>query len=313
MSSLKQTLLALCCVTSLGVAGVGCYRPSIADGGFLCGPADACPEGFSCLEQHCKLVTRDAGRVSDAGRDASNRDVGAGDTHLDGNTCMGRVASDGCNSDPSLACDPVCQTGCCANQKCTALNRATKAPTADLGCVMNNPVRGFNELCDISGAGTPQRSDNCGPGLIGIAGNNGAYCLKLCRGDADCDAGSRCEQRSIDAGGAVMASVCGLPKAGCDPFPDSASSGCPANRVCYLVAESEQAGDTTVCEISSGDRHNTSCKFSRECLVGYTCPTTGPGAGICRPVCSHDPAKAMQLCPGATMCQRTGKLYDYCY
>jgi hypothetical protein len=176
--------------------------------------------------------------------------------------------------------------------------------------VPNNPVRAFDAQCDVTGAGTPQRTDDCLPGLIGISGNSGAYCLKLCRTDKDCSGGVHCEQRVIDSNGTFMASVCGLPSTKCDPTSDT-NSGCPPNRVCYLVTPDATAGDTTICEITSGDRRNTSCQYARECLAKFTCADVGPGAGTCLPVCSNAATKAQ--CPTATTCQDFGQQYDYCY
>jgi hypothetical protein len=264
----------------------GCYRPDIADYGFSCGANGACPDGYSCtVGGLCHKIGVDAAPPA----------------------CTPSAAVQGCTPDPSLPCDPVCQSGCCSDQKCTALNTGKNPPTAALGCVANNPVRDFNAQCDVTGAGTPQRTDDCLPGLIGISGNSGAYCLKLCRTDKDCSGGVHCEKRVIDSDGTFVASVCGLPSTACDPTSDT-NSGCAPNRVCYLVTPNA-AGDTTICEIASGDHRNVSCQYSRECLAKYTCADVGPGAGTCLPVCSN----ASRQCPTATTCQDFGQQYDYCY
>ena len=177
----------------------------------------------------------------------------------------------------------------------------------------NNPLREFNTLCDVTEAGTPNRTDDCVPGLIGIVGNVGSYCLHLCRTENDCAPGLHCEQRLIEGdNGHFAAFVCGLPSnpTPCDPLSDT-NSGCPANRPCYLVTPNAAAGDTTICEISSGGKHNVSCQYSRECLPKYTCADVGPGAGVCLPVCAN--AASTTQCPTATTCQNFGKEYDYCY
>ena len=295
-------ILLLRALTFFGATVVvsGCYRPAIADYGYRCGDSGACPDGFSCTFGLCHKI---------GAADASRPDLGA-----DRPACTPLAGVSGCKPDPSLPCDPVCQTGCCSDQKCTALNTGTKPPTATLGCVPNNPLRRLYALCDVTAAGTPNRTDDCIPGLIGISGNSGSYCLSLCRTDNDCSPGIHCEQRLIEsAGGSAehfVASVCGLPSTPCDPTSDT-NSGCPPNRPCYLVTPNAAAGDTTICEISSSDGRNVSCQYSRECLPKYTCADVGPGAGVCLPVCAH--AASTAQCPTATTCQNFGKEYDYCY
>lgn len=287
----------------------GCYKPSIKDGGLACGVGDSCPEGFSCALRRCFRAVQDAAPAEvriDAAMESRPPDAGN-----DAVACTPQAGIPGCAAQADLACDPVCQTKCCPGQKCTAVNGGT-APggAADLGCrTLQAPPRLLGETCDPSDAGTPERSDNCAAGLICIDGNNGASCFKLCRGDTDCAAGTRCEERPIEtAAGSHVASVCGLPPTPCDPTLNPLS-GCPSPRVCYLVTSDRANGDTTICEITSGEKRNLSCRYSRECLTGYTCAASGPGAGYCRPAC----ARMLPLCPAGTTCQGFGRTYDYCY
>ena len=96
-----------------------------------------------------------------------------------------------------------------------------------------------------------------------------------------------------------------LPATDCTPNP---SSGCPAQRVCYLV-DTNPAGDRTICDISAGQgKQNMSCRYARDCFPGYTCATTGPGVGRCWPVCTLPGGS----CPGVLTCQDVGKAYGYC-
>jgi hypothetical protein len=208
-----------------------------------------------------------------------------------------------------LACDPVCQTGCCQDQKCSALNASDNGTTATLGCSPAAPTRALGETCDPSNAGTPMRSDNCQRGLACVDGDMGAICLKLCRGDGDCTDGARCEQRKLDSQGTVMASVCGLPATSCTPTMGAANPGCPGKQVCYLVETDAAEGDRTICEISAGQgKQMTSCTYARDCFPGLTCATTGAGAGRCWPVCTLPGGS----CPGVLTCQPVGKTYGYC-
>lgn len=273
-------------------AASGCFKPSIADGGYLCGIGDSCPEGFSCFSNRCYRSAPDAAPV-----DQGNPD-----------TCVPRQALAGCTLQSELICDPVCQTGCCTNQKCTALNTGTGGIAA-LGCSPLTSVHLLGEPCDATNAGTPQRSDNCLAGLVCIDGNVGGTCLKLCRVDADCDTGTTCERRRVESSQPLFASVCGLPNTICNPT-GTATLGCPANRVCYLEGTSA-SGDRTVCDISSGGGLiNSSCTYSRDCIPGATCPKVGPGVSRCEVVCAHNGAPAN--CPSGTSCQMFGSTYDYC-
>jgi hypothetical protein len=315
-------LLLLCGVP----AASGCYNPSIyngLDGGFICGLLGACPEGFSCVSNHCHRAGGDGGTPSVDMKPDTPIDtfvdmvsvVPDGSIGPEVPACTPRTGITGCTPDSTPGCDPVCQTGCCTTEKCTTLN-AGMEPNAvgQLGCIPNVPARALGETCDHTSAGTVKRSDNCSPGLICVDGNSASVCLKLCRTDADCGVGtnSKCETRPIEVPtGSFKAKVCGLPPTPCDPTL-GLGSGCPPARVCYLVTSDKAAGDTTICEFTSGEIRNMACTYSRECLAGSTCATAGMGAGYCRPVCSHA-ATPPNICPGISMCQTDGKVFDHCY
>ena len=230
---------------------------------------------------------------------------------MDAPETVPRQATAGCTPQMGLACDPVCQTGCCTNQKCTAVNRgATGSDVAALDCSQGVWLRGEGETCDVANAGTDLRTDNCLPGLLCVAGDAEKLCMRLCRSDADCG-GTTCGSRQIERPGVYQASVCGLPSTTCNPSGGAAVSGCPIGQTCYLVRST--APDRTVCDISSGEGSNgTSCKSPFDCLPGWTCPQAGAGAGRCRPVCSHEGASATAGCPIGLTCQNSGATYDLC-
>ena len=309
-------LLLLCGIPVVS----GCYNPSIydgLDGGFICGQRGACPEGFSCVLNHCRRASGDGGTSSvdmkpdtpiDTLADMPTDVPDASEVPI----CTQRTAIAGCTPEAG-ACDPVCQTGCCTTEKCTTLNAGIEpSAVGQLGCIPNIPARALGETCDHLNVGTVKRSDNCAPGLICVDGNSASVCLKLCRADTDCGVGTnnKCEKRPIEVPpGSFKAKVCGLPPTPCDPTLGQ-GSGCPPARVCYLVTPDKTAGDTTVCEFTSGEsRPSTACTYSRECFQGSTCAPVG--AGYCRPVCSHA-ATPPNVCPGITMCQTNGKVFDYC-
>ena len=310
---------------ALSWIAVGCYRPSITDGGLMCAAVSpACPDGYTCLAGRChrpsqgdaagapdtggdRMVSPDASSDADGGgaKDASADRAGdAADA-----ACVQRQAPAGCTPKAGLACDPVCQTGCCTSEKCTALNTGAEGSTrASLGCFALDAKRNLGETCDVLNAGTPARSDNCLAGLLCVSGDADAICLQLCRDDADCSGGARCEMRLVEPRSAYTAGVCGLPDTTCTPTTP-ATVGCPKGRTCYLVSPDKNAGDRTVCDITSGAKTNASCTYPFECLPGWTCPATGAGAGRCHPVCVHGAAAA---CPANLTCQADGRDYDLC-
>jgi hypothetical protein len=281
---------------------VGCFKPAILDGGFRCGPADACPDGMICVADRC--YERGSGKIpTDAATDTND---GGPDSDA---MCERRTTPpSGCTVQTDLACDPVCQTGCCPDEKCTALNVTPGRTAITLGCSPATPSRKLEETCDASNAGTPMRSDNCEAGLVCVRGDVGAICLKLCRNsDGDCSDGTRCESRKLDAEGTALVSVCGLSPTPCSP--SGSTSGCPGQRICYLQDINATDGDRTICDISAGEGGQmASCRYARDCYPGSTCATTGSGVGRCWPTCTA----AVATCPGVTHCKNVGKTYGYC-
>jgi hypothetical protein len=269
-----------------------CYNPSFKDGLLCSVPEGLCPDGFSCDMTSGRCLRPDAAV-----------DTGADDVNL----CPNLTPVSGCTIQADLACDPVCRTGCCGQEKCTALNQPESAggAAAKLGCSSLTAERILGDPCVVNGGQTPRRSDNCEAGLVCINANT-PQCLKLCRSAADCPTDTKCETRFIDPSGSYKAKVCGLPNTGCDPVGDDLV--CPPKQVCYLV-KSTATGDTTICDIAFGAATTGACIDSRDCRPGYTCPTGGPGASNCWPVCD----RTAPMCPLGSNCQTTGKRYDYCY
>ena len=316
--SLLVAALAAACASA-------CYRPSISEGGLACASKTPyCPDGFSCISGHCFSMTDAlAEKATDAGADHKDASADAAEVTLppdaapdgtgdaDGNACVPRQAPSGCVPRSDLDCDPVCQTGCCTSEKCTALNTAASGSSvAALACEKGQWLRDVGETCDVLNAGTAKRTDNCLPGLLCVEGNADAICMKLCRGDADCAAGVSCESRRIEPTSAYSTTVCGLPAATCNPL-SGAVSQCQGARTCYLITGAG-AADRTVCDISSGDSTNgASCKLPSDCLPGWTCPLSGDGASRCQPVCSHD-STPPNACPRGLTCRTGSGTYDIC-
>lgn len=160
-------------------------------------------------------------------------------------------------------------------------------------------VRFVGQPCDPSNVGTSARTDNCAGGLVCVDGNAGSTCFKRCASNVDCG-DAVCEQRQVDVTTGASQLVCGPSASPCDPV---ARTGCSTGETCYLSSA------RTVCETTSGDGQQTSCIYSRECLPGYTCATSGPGAGRCFPVC----AVVGGACPGVLSCQAASGSYSYCF
>jgi hypothetical protein len=264
------------------LVGLGCYRPTIQDGGFKCN-ADGklCPDGFEC--DPADMVCRRPGNLGGA-RDASDGPADAGaDAGLDPDAmCFQPVP--GCTAATGI-CDPFCQTGCACGEKCLS--------GADGGLLCNRPLAGAlkkaGDACDISAPGTRSQSDNCGPGLVCVDDSCNGRCYRYCRSDGDCP-DSTCTR---SAGGAK---VCDVPTVACDPVGRGATTSCASSaQGCYLAdvgggADAGGGSDRTLCDCPFGAApEGGTCVSTRDCLPGLVCVAAGDAGGSqCQPVCALD-------------------------
>src|SRR5216117_379114 len=157
----------------VGAGGIGCYQPNISDGKLLCGPKDACPSGYSCMEMHCwhdgtVLPPPDGGEPVDMTTMEMDSEVVdmtippvdmIVDTPPMEMACLLPTVA-GCTPAAGLPCDPVCQSGCTCNQKCTGSSAGAATCLAILG------PKQPGDPCTISGYGSPGQDDDCAPGSI---------------------------------------------------------------------------------------------------------------------------------------------------
>lgn len=306
LGSAREILASgLVCITLCVCAG--CYQPNVKSGQLACadGGTGLCPSGFTCVQGRCE--------GPGARKDGGPRDSTA--PNSDAPLCRRVPSLPGCTAQttPSLACDPVCQTNCGCNQKCSSSTEGVIGCfPVDLPLALKKPL----ESCTVSDLNTKTQSDNCVPGSFCLDpagyGTLGTYCFPLCRTAADCPGGLACSPRRVGVGGSpVIVLVCDLPDSDCDPtMKTGVSTGCTNDRPrCYLIAPDSNGNGRSVCEYATGDKgRDNDCGVPRDCFAGLTCPTADR-ITRCLEVC--DPAAAGS-CTAPTMCRPYGKKYGYC-
>jgi hypothetical protein len=279
---------------TLAVFELGCFKPSIKDGGFLCATTGVkCPEGFSCnpANNRCWLYASDGGPVERP--DGPTTDVGPDvppDVPPTCTTFDAFVPPDGgCTPQDGGLCDPVCQTGCTPG--CRVKCSVPEVPQLTLTCnpaLLNslNRFRREGEFCDRVSMGAASQTDDCGPGLVCMTDFCASpRCYKFCRSNSDCP-NSFCEK---DGPGGTM--VCDIPfNDACTPT--APVSGC-GTQSCYV---SSTHPTHTICDCTGSVPEGYQCDRSRDCFPGLLCVRPA-GAGFeCRRVCRLDGTGAQ--CPG---------------
>jgi hypothetical protein len=307
----------------LGVAGVSaCYNPTFK-GSFKCnhlyyaGQGD-CPDGYSCSPATDLCVKGSVSAIDGGGQDLP-AEKPAMETHPEvamdvppeatpdlpaeaPPVCIPPVQP--CTSDMSKKCDPLCQTGCNCQEKCSAITTGAMSGTLTCNVPLPSRARALGEACDVSSGGTAQQTDNCAPGLVCRDDACGSRCYKLCKIDADCPM-STC---TIDLGGGTK--VCDVQATTCNPVGNSSTPmGCPGMvQGCYL---STTVTDRTVCDCPfKAGGPQASCVISRDCFPGLVCvDATGTGNATCHQACNI----ASPDCGGLTcMPFNRSKKYGFC-
>ncbi len=321
-------LSALLVVGVCFAGALGCYAPKIDNGKLQCSiPDRLCPDGMECsaVDRFCykkgevPVVT------------VRPLDSGAPDAIA---MCQTMTPAGG-------KCDPVCQVGCNAEQKCNVTATSTgctPAPTT-------TTALGVNATC------TPGGADQCARGLICLREPRpvcGAHCYKYCRSDSDCqppalgmpNSGSRCTGLVDPRSTLTSTKVCSPPRDDCDPSfglgqlaPRCTSQGGPRpfpTFGCYVL--STDYPDIPVCDcagfLTEEDTTPTpmrpdppGCSGDRTCVPGFDCvpnsagPTAKP-VTVCRRVCKlagGAPCPPAQTCTSFMSNMRPpSRIYGYC-
>jgi hypothetical protein len=233
---------------------VGCFKPNISDGGFLCGAGNSCPEGFRCgFENRCWR----------------------GDAGPDTGPCTVPAPAPLCAAPPGLgeACNPTCQTGC----RCGRCVVGNGGPSCD---GIPGP-KALGESCSLA-------QDDCEPGLGCVresCGTNLGRCFKFCATSADCPNGLSCSDSFNGANGnATGFFVCEQAPQACNPV-GGAASGCPAPELgCYIVSPGRH-----LCDCIGTRQTGQSCALFNECQPGNRCiQLAGMTTGTCVQVCESN-------------------------
>jgi hypothetical protein len=158
----------------------------------------------------------------------------------------------------ATTCDPLKQTGCPANEKCTWLIDAI-APNyvGHLGCApIDSGAAAAGAQCQYKGQGT-DGYDNCDKGLV--CGNyRGGHCpptgARACTKSADCNPGELCNDDNLcatrcltdnDCNGATCLENTDICKPICDQLENAGNAACDTAHACVIYSGLFSTGDTT--------------------------------------------------------------------
>jgi hypothetical protein len=309
-------ILAAAALLAPALAGSGCFKPNITDGGFRCADGGICPDGFKCDQGgFCVKHLPDGGVGGKGGKAGGGGVSGTGGT---GGEAMPSCfdANPGC--EPSDAgtdadlCDPFCQTGCGGCHEKCSVNTASALTCND---VTSTRLKGLLEACTISSGGSDSQSDDCAPGLVCLAdGCSSGRCYQFCRKDEDC--GNAACDRAL---GPTGQKVCDVPYADCNPVGSTSGCSGSAKVACYL---SSTRPDHTVCDcpfMAVTEQNN--CERSRDCIRGLVCAAVPGMSGTkwCLRTCKGDtdcPSGDKGSCRAYKGSSGTGPenpTYGFCY
>jgi hypothetical protein len=300
---MSKTIAAVGLVACLAA----CYNTrNVKTGALVCGPNDACPDGFTCIKDgtatqpgHCWRN----GTRPDAGGGNSDTAAGRPDT-LPPGACTTPTAPFGplpsCAAElpnANSTCDPVCQAGCPCRQRCV-VNENT---FASFQCEASEPDP--STFLRVQDDCTGNRSDSCSPGSQCIADNVCPWlCYRLCRNDQDCPKGSLCSSNTLyDVNDQPVSGVflCTPPAETCNPTGAASCATLRENFNCVFQAgQTGVSSDATMCDCKSLHTQalGASCKLQQDdCLPGLVCVDK-----FCRQICEQQGTGAP--CPNGGRC-----------
>jgi hypothetical protein len=260
----------------IALAGAGCYKPSIQDGGLRCADGGVCPEGFHCAaDGTCKK--------------------GLPTTCQPTSPHIAPI----CSPDLGTDCDPICQSRCDCG-RCTLVGTT---PT----CVPPGNKK-TGEFCNVD-------ADDCEPGDVCLKECDGTFgrCYRFCgkgsvKHDDLCN-GQTCSVAVSDfaSGAATDYVVCSLPDKTCNPIGDNGDCGNPGLG-CYLNA----AGVAPLCDCRGKNQPAGDCTFLNSCVPGYRCIGFNPAPATCLKTCVVAGPDGGTECASGSCTQLGGGGFGYC-
>jgi hypothetical protein len=274
--TIPQRTWAALSVALLGSLSVvaGCYRPNIAQGGFVCAAGSVCPDGFHCLTANNRCYQGDAGPEAPS--------------------CSATQPVATCSTGPASGqtCNPNCQMGCSCGF-CGMANGATTCLTVTAG------KSDIGDLCDPRGQAPCKAGLFCKPECTSTDPSLGR-CYKYCAQPSDCqicDSDGSCQTTTCTVGWtsaapsgspSLMFKLCSLPPQQCNPI-STTTGGCPATNPAAFACYADS--DQTFCDCQGTLTPSSAqgCTFVGQCVPGYTCvrlSATAPGS--CHPACQSN-------------------------
>lgn len=254
------------------VSTIGCYKPNIEEGTFLCAAGHVCPDGFKCASNG-RCYSRDAGS------DVPVKPPVCNSVTPDASTCSRDLTATG------QACSPACESGCSCGW-CAVVHGTPMCVTGTPGSKQAGAV------CD------PSSATQCAPGLFCRAECGTGHCYKYCESNSDCPvSGSTCTLNGVDAVGATK--LCSVPQPQCDAIKNT---GCLDGFTCFFT------GTATTCDCPGTEGEGGSCRYADDCMPGYSCVNRGQGdaGATCVKVCQSGAS-----CSSSQTCIMVGN-YGYC-
>ncbi len=195
---------------------------------------------------------------------------------------------------PAGDCDPITQSGCAPDEKCSIVPDADSSNPPTIGCVANVGSIAIHQTCTKATATVP---DDCKRGTACV-GTAAPRCVEFCTSDSadTCSGGQVCAV-ALDFDGDFIADAefCAEP---CDPLAQDcsvAADACYPSRqeaLCFV----EGAGGTPVAE-------GGTCDFANSCAAGNGCFRLGVSLEwLCFKLC--DPLGGAPACTGGKVCSQ---------